>query len=99
VALALPACAQRYDILGAHWIVADRDASDMKPVERQGRATQYPNWVVMLEGLTPESVIGAGDALLSDAQLTAQGSAAVITRESYLLRFTHLSKRAFGSHT
>lgn len=99
MAQALPACAQRYDILGAHFIVADREASDMKPLERQGRATQYPNWVVMLEGLTPESVIGAADALLSDAQLTAQGSAGAITRESYVLRFTHLSKRAFGDTT
>src|SRR5688572_24456020 len=34
---ALPACAQRYDITGAHFIVADPQASDMKPVERQGR--------------------------------------------------------------
>lgn len=94
---ALPACAQRYDILGAHFIVADSEASDMKPVERQGRPTQYPNWVVVLEGFTPDSVISAGDALISDAQLTAHGSAASVTRESYVLQFTHLAKRAFGS--
>lgn len=92
---ALPACAQRYDILGAHFMVADQQASDLKPVERQGRATQYPNWVVVLEGFTPESAITAGDALLSNARLSTQGSTNAITRESYHLCFTHLSKRAF----
>ena len=92
---ALPACAERYDITGAHFIVADREASDMKPVERQGRPTDYPNWVVMLEGLSADSVTNAADALLPDAQLTAHGSAASIARESYVLQFMHLSKRAF----
>lgn len=95
---ALPACAKRYDILGAHFIVADQQASDMKPVERQGRPTQYPNWVVVLDGFVPATVVAAGDALLSNAQLIAHGAAAAITRESYALQFTHLSKRAFGNN-
>jgi len=93
---ALPACAQRYDILGAHFIVADQQASDMKPVERQGRPTQYPNWVVVLEGFTQASVGNAGDALVSSEQLAAHGAAVAITRESFDLMFTHLAPRAFG---
>ena len=93
---ALPACAQRYDILGAHWIVADQQASDTKPVERQGRPTQYPNWVVVLEGFTQAVVNSTGDALLGSAQLTAHGAAAAIVRESYDLMFTHLAPRALG---
>ena len=96
---ALPACAQRYDITGAHFIVADRQASDMKPVERQGRPTDYPNWVVMLEGISATAVIHAADALLSDAQLVTHGSAASIARESYVLQFTHLSKRIAVDNT
>jgi len=95
---ALPACVQRYDITGAHFIVADPQASDMKPVERQGRPTQYPNWVVMLEGTSAAAAINAGDALLSDAQLAAHGSTSTIARDSYVLQFTHLSKRAFGGN-
>lgn len=87
---ALPACAQRYDILGAHFIVADQQASDMKPVERQGRPTQYPNWIVALDGFTADAATRAGDALLSDAQLVAHGSAPPIARESYALQFAHL---------
>lgn len=68
----------------------------MKPVERQGRPTQYPNWVVVIEGFTPQCAAAAGDALLSDALLAANGSAGMITHESFALCFTHLSKRAFG---
>lgn len=95
---ALPACAECYDITGAHLIVADALASNMKPVERQGRATDYPNWVVMLEGTSAAAIISAGDALLSDAQLAAHGSASSIARESFVLQFTHLSKRTLGNN-
>ena len=91
---ALPACAQRHDITGAHFIIADRQASGMKPVERQGRPTDYPNWVVMLEGTSAAAVCNAADALLPDAQLAAHGSAATIARESFVLQFTHLSKQS-----
>ena len=96
---ALPACAQRYDITGAHFIVADPAASNMKPVERQGRPTDYPNWVVMLEGTSAAAVINAANALLPDAQLAAHGSGTAVARASYLLQFTHLSKHAFGNNT
>ncbi len=96
---ALPACAQRYDVTGAHFIVADQAASGMKPVERQGRPTDYPNWVVMLEGTSAAAVRNASDALLPDAQLTAHGSAATIACESYVLQFTHLSKHAFAENS
>lgn len=99
VAQALPACAQRYDITGAHLIVADREASDMKPVERQGRPTDYPNWVVMLEGTSAAAVSNAASALLPDAQLATHGSGTSVARDSYVLQFTHLSKRAFGNNT
>ena len=85
----LPALARRADICGAHWIVADQDASAMKPVERQGRPTDIPNWIVMIEGLTPAAVANAGDALLTDAQLIANGCAAAITRDVYTLQYLH----------
>src|SRR5262245_49842064 len=61
---ALPAAAGRPDIVGAHLLVADQAASSMVPVERQGRPTTIPNWIVV-EGLSLEAVDGAGDALLS----------------------------------
>jgi hypothetical protein len=93
---ALPALAQRADICGAHWIVADQDASGLKPVERQGRPVTIPNWIVMIEGLTPAAVANAGDALLSDAQLIAHGCAPTITRGVYTLQYLHAASGVVG---
>jgi hypothetical protein len=91
---ALPACAERYNITGAHFIVADQTASGMKPVERQGRPTDYPNWVVMLEGTSAAAVCEAARALLPDSVVAAHGGSAP-ARDCYQLQFTHLNKRAF----
>ena len=88
---ALPAIAQRVDIAGAHLIVADRDASSMTPVERQGRPTTLPNWIVLVEGFTFDAVSRAADAVLSDTQLTAQGCAPGMARDSYSLQFMQLA--------
>ncbi len=93
---ALPPLAQRADICGAHWIVADPDASAMKPVERQGRAVTLPNWIVMIEGMTPQAVTQAGDALLSNAQLIANGCAPAIIRDVYTLQYLHAAKGVVG---
>ncbi len=93
---ALPTLAQRADVCGAHWIVADQDASAMKPVERQGRPTDIPNWIVMIEGLTPAAVANAGNTLLSDAQLLANGCAPAITRDVYTLQYLHAASGIVG---
>ena len=87
---ALPQIAQRCDIAGAHLIVADKTASAMTPVERQGRPTTIPNWIVMIEGFTLAAVNNGGDAELSDALLVAKGSTGVIERDAYALQFTLL---------
>ncbi len=93
---ALPALARRADICGAHWIVADQDASAMKPMERQGRPVTLPNWIVMIEGMTPAAVANAGDALLTDAQLIAHGCAPGITRDVYTLQYLHAADGVVG---
>ena len=90
---ALPQIAQRADIVGAHLIVADKTASAMTPVERQGRPTLIPNWIVLIEGITLAAVNNAGDAALSAALLTANGCADAIERDSYALQFTLSSVR------
>ncbi len=87
VDVALPRISKRPDMCGAHLIVADQDASKMTPVERQGRPTEIPNWVVLLEGFRPDAVAAAGDAELADAMLAAQGCAPGVERDSYLLQF------------
>ena len=90
---ALPQIAQRADIVGAHLIVADKTASAMTPVERQGRPTEIPNWIVLIEGLTLAAVNNAGAAALTDALLVANGCATSIERDTYALQFTLASMR------
>ena len=90
---ALPQIAQRADIVGAHLIVADKAASAMTPVERQGRPTTIPNWIVLIEGFTLDAVNNAGEAGLSDASLVANGCAASIERDTYALQFMLASRR------
>lgn len=84
---ALPRIARRPDIGGAHLLVADQAASAVTPVERQGRPTLIPNWIVLLEGFTPEAVNAAADAELGNTSLTAHGSAPAIERDTYQLQF------------
>ena len=84
---ALPRIARRPDIGGAHLIVTDHEASAVTPVERQGRPTAIPNWIVMLEGFTLEAVNSAADAELGDTVLAAHGSAPAIERDTYQLQF------------
>ena len=91
---ALPQIAQRSDIVGAHLIVADQAASAMTPVERQGRPTTIPNWIVMIEGFTLPAVSHARVAMLSDALLAANGCADAIERDIYSLQFMLLANRS-----
>ena len=83
---ALPRTAARPDIVGAHLLVADRAASAMVPVERQGRPTIIPNWIVVLEGVSLEAVDGACDANLSAQLLKQHGCADPIARDTYSLQ-------------
>ena len=83
---ALPQAAGRPDIVGAHLLVADQAASAVVPVERQGRPTAVPNWIVLLEGITLEAVGGACDALLNDELLRRHGCAENVDKDTYRLQ-------------
>lgn len=83
---ALPRAAARPDIVGAHLLVADKAASSMVPVERQGRPTVIPNWIVVLEGVSLGAVDGACDALLGTELLHRRGCADKIDRDTYSLQ-------------
>ena len=48
---ALPRIAAIAEITGAHLCRADRQASAIVPVERQGRPTSVPHWIVIIEGV------------------------------------------------
>lgn len=83
---ALPGTAARPDIVGAHLLVADKAASSMVPVERQGRPTIIPNWIVVLEGVSLEAVNSARDALLADELLRGHGCAGTVGCDTYSLQ-------------
>ena len=94
---ALSRAAQRPDITGAHFLVADRDASGIVPVERQGRPTDIPNWIVVLEGVSLDAVNAACDAHLAAAMLRQHGAAEAIARDTYQLQLTVPRPGAFGA--
>ena len=83
---ALPRAAGRPDIVGAHLLVADPAASAMVPVERQGRPTIIPNWIIVLEGLSLEAVDGACDEWLAMEMLKQHGCAGAVERDTYSLQ-------------
>ena len=88
---ALLRAAERPDITGAHLLVADHAASTIVPVERQGRPTIVPNWIVLIEGVSPEAVNGAGAAQLAESALLAHGCAPGSERETYSLQIMVMS--------
>ena len=94
---ALPRAAERPDITGAHFLVADKGASSIVPVERQGRPTDIPNWIVVLEGVSLDAVNGACDAHLSAATLGQHGAADAVARDTYSLQLTVPRPGAFAA--
>ena len=84
VSEALPPLGEIPEITGAHFCVADLEASTIVPVERQGRPTTVPRWIVIVEGVTLEAVNAACDAHLSE--LARNGCAAPIERDTYNLQ-------------
>ncbi|MGH8636945.1 MAG: hypothetical protein ACREUX_03675 [Burkholderiales bacterium] len=81
---ALPPLAGIAEITGAHFCVADQAASSIVPVERQGRPTTVPRWIVIVEGVTLEAVNAACDANLG--ALERHGSTGPAQRDTYRLQ-------------
>jgi hypothetical protein len=84
VSEALPPIAGIAEITGAHFCVADLEASAIVPVERQGRPTTVPRWIVMVEAVTLEAVNAACDAHLQ--ALAKNGCTGEIVRDTYTLQ-------------
>ena len=74
------------EITSAHFCVADRDASAVVPVERQGRPTVIPNWIVVIEGVSLDAVNAACDHKLAADALRRHGSGEKIERDTYQLQ-------------
>jgi hypothetical protein len=84
----LPALSDVPEISGAHLCIADKEASSVVTVERQGRPTAVPNWIVIVEGVGVEALLTACEAHLSDAALWRHGAGKEIVRDAYMLQIT-----------
>lgn len=83
---AFPRLAAIPEIVGVHLLVADKSASTMVPVERKGRPTIIPNWIIVLEGISLDALNNACDTHLSAESLQAQGCAGAPERDTYGLQ-------------
>jgi hypothetical protein len=81
---ALPRLAEIAEITGAHFCVADMEASTIVPIERQGRPTTIPKWIVIVEGVSLEGLNAACDTHLN--ALRQHGSIETVERDTYNLQ-------------
>ena len=91
---ALPRVANMPEIVAAHFCVADKPASTLTPVERQGRPTVVPNWIAMIEGVSLEALERACDAELSQDALLAHGCADTVERDTYRQQIAVTAERS-----
>lgn len=92
---ALPRLVLMPGIVATHFCIADKPASTMVPVERQGRPTIVPNWIVMIEGVSLDALDCACDAHLAAATLCRHGCTDAIERDTYSVQIT-VSKMRTG---
>ena len=71
-------------IAGAHLCVADAPASTIQTSERKSHDAAVPDWLVMIEAVTPESASAACDTLLA-SDLAGAGADSAIERGVYRL--------------
>lgn len=83
---ALSLIAEVPEIAAAHLCIADRPASTLVPVERKGRPTIIPNWIVLIEGVSLEALDRISDARLAEEVLYRHGCIGAIEREIYGLQ-------------
>jgi hypothetical protein len=69
-------------IAGAHLCVADASASTIQTSERKSHGAAVPDWLVMIEGTTPESANAACDTLMA-SDLERAGAGKEIVRGLY----------------
>ena len=85
---ALPLIGEMSGIVAAHFCIADKPASTLVPEERKGRPTTIPNWIVIIEGVSPETLEHACDAQLGEQALHKHGCTGAIEREIYSVQLT-----------
>ena len=85
---ALREAVQMPGVVGAHFCVADVAASRIVPVERQGRPTTVPAWIVLIEGIELRALEDAADRHCANRLLIAHGAQSSIERDTYAVQIT-----------
>jgi hypothetical protein len=83
---ALPRLTGIPEITGAHLLVVDKAASSQVPVERKGRPTTIPNWIVVVEGITLDALESACDSRFAARSLREHGCGDAVERDTYSLQ-------------
>jgi hypothetical protein len=83
----LPKALSAPEILAAHLCSTNAAASTAEVTERKGRDIRVPDWVVLIEGVSPGAV-AAASTQLSDDTLRAAGVEGHIERDTYTLEMS-----------
>jgi hypothetical protein len=88
---ALPGINDMPAILGVHLCVADARASMIETSERKSHGAAVPEWLVMIEGATPDGADAAYDRLVND--LAQYGAKPEMQRGLYQLQISLTSSQ------
>lgn len=84
----LPPLLKMPGVVGVHLCVADRAGSSIETAEKKGREVGVPNWLVMIEAVTPEAADAACAALLP--QMEKNGAEAGLDVGLYGLQYSRV---------
>ena len=79
-------------VVGIHLCVADREGSSIETAEKKGREVGVPDWLVLIESVTPEGADDACKVLLPE--MTRNGADAGVDVGLYSLQFSRVKTTA-----
>jgi hypothetical protein len=85
IGTALPPLLERPAVVGVHLCIADRAGSSIETKEKRGREVGIPDWLVLIETVTPEAADAACEALV--AGMGGKGAGTAMDRGLYSLQF------------
>ena len=84
----LPPLLKMEGVVGVHLCVADREGSSIETAEKKGREVGVPNWLVLIESVTPEAADAACAVLLPE--LAKNGADPTTDVGLYSLQFSRV---------
>lgn len=85
---ALPPVLEMKAVVGVHFCIADKAVSSVETTEKRGHEIGIPNWLVMIESVTPEGAEAACQQLMLG--MAGKGAEAAMDSGLYSLQFCRL---------